>query len=47
MVLSDRLHHKPGKLSGGNQQRVALARELLNKPAVIMVRNGDFTNTLF
>jgi len=34
--LSDRLHHKPAKLSGGEQQRVAVARALVNKPAVIM-----------
>jgi lipoprotein-releasing system ATP-binding protein len=34
--LADRLHHKPAKLSGGEQQRVAVARALVNKPAVIM-----------
>ena len=33
--LSDRLHHKPSELSGGEQQRVAVARALINKPAVI------------
>ena len=33
--LSHRTHHKPTELSGGEQQRVAVARALINKPAVI------------
>lgn len=33
--LSNRLHHKPNELSGGEKQRVAVARALINKPAVI------------
>lgn len=33
--LSNRLHHKPSQLSGGEQQRVAVARALINKPGVI------------
>ena len=33
--LSDRMHHKPNALSGGEQQRVAVARALINKPVVI------------
>ncbi|MDD3737769.1 MAG: ABC transporter ATP-binding protein [Lentimicrobiaceae bacterium] len=34
--LSDRSEHKPSELSGGEQQRVAVARALVNKPAIIM-----------
>lgn len=34
--LSGRLNHKPGQLSGGEQQRVAVARALINKPAVVL-----------
>jgi lipoprotein-releasing system ATP-binding protein len=33
--LEKRIHHKPSELSGGEQQRVAVARALINKPAVI------------
>lgn len=34
--LEERMHHKPGELSGGEQQRVALARALINKPKLLL-----------
>ena len=34
--LGHRLNNKPGQLSGGEQQRVAVARALINNPAIIM-----------
>lgn len=36
MNLADRAHHKPSELSGGEKQRIAVARALINRPAVVL-----------
>lgn len=44
MGLSDRASHKPNELSGGEKQRVAVARALVNHPSVVFADEafGEF-----
>jgi putative ABC transport system ATP-binding protein len=36
LKLEDKMHHKPLELSGGEQQRVAMARAVVNRPAIVL-----------
>ena len=45
--LTERAQHKPHELSGGEQQRIAVARALINHPSVVLADNEHIERTLF
>tara|TARA_B110000046_G_C12976699_1_gene391469 strand:+ start:633 stop:1286 length:654 start_codon:yes stop_codon:yes gene_type:complete len=56
LKVDQRMHHKPNELSGGEQQRIAVARSLINNPAVVFAdepsgnldsKNADDLHRLF
>jgi lipoprotein-releasing system ATP-binding protein len=56
LKVDHRMHHKPNELSGGEQQRVAVARALINNPSVVFAdepsgnldsKNADDLHKLF
>jgi len=47
LKLTDRMEHKPNELSGGEKQRVAVARALINDPGLILADKEELHKLLF